>query len=230
MSYIPDALALTPTWQRSIRDKCVHPMGRFIAFKTLEIEQSIPQRFEQQVDRHSHHLAIKSRDHALTYDELNRAANRVAHAILAQRGEGQEPIALLCDHRAPLLAAILGVLKAGKFYVPLHPSYPHARLRYMLEDSQATLIMTNGQYLSLAGQLAQRECQLINVEALNSSLSDENIEWFLSPDALAYVIYTSGSTAQPKGAVQNHRNVLHKIMMSTNDYHLCADDRRTLLS
>jgi amino acid adenylation domain-containing protein len=230
MSDISDALAHTPTWQRSIRDKCVHPIGRFIAFKKEDVEQSIPQRFEQQVGQHSHRLAIKSRHHELTYDELNKAANRVAQAILAQRGEGQEPIALLCGHGAPLLAAILGVLKAGKFYVPLDPSYPHARLRYMLEDSQAALIITNNQSRAFAGQLARRACQLINVEELDSSLSDENIGLSLAPDALAYVIYTSGSTAQPKGAVQNHRNVLHKIMMSTNDYHLCADDRRTLLS
>jgi amino acid adenylation domain-containing protein len=154
----------------------------------------------------------------------------VAGAVLTLRGERSEPVAILCDESAPLLAAILGALKAGKFYVPLDPSYPLARLRYMLEDSQAGLILTSAGSRILAAQLAGQACPLLDVDDLDSGLHDENVGLLLSPDALAYVIYTSGSTAQPKGVLQTHRNVLHKIMISTNDYHLCAEDRRAQLS
>lgn len=229
MSDVPDPLAHTPAWQRSIRAKCVHPTGRFMRFREEDIEQSIPDRFHSCVCKYPDRLAVQSGNHVLTYHDLNRAANRVAQAVLALRGEGREPIALLFNHGVPFIAAILGVLKAGKFYVPMDPSYPRARLSYMLEDSQAPVVLTSNKDLTLARQLVQQDCQLTNIDELGSGISDEDTGLAISPDALAYVIYTSGSTAQPKGVVQPHRNVLHKIKMSTNDYHLCAEDRRTLL-
>ena len=119
-----------PEWQQAIRDKCYHPTGTFIPFANEDIEQSIPERFEQMVRTYPDRLAIKSNNHELTYDELNKAANRVANSILGRRGEGQEPIALLLDQGAPAITSILGVLKAGKIYVPLDPSFPRARTSY----------------------------------------------------------------------------------------------------
>ena len=129
-----------------------------------------------------------------------------------------------------MVASILGVLKAGKFYVPLDPSYPQARTTYMLEDSDAHLIVTNTQNLSLAKELAQNGRQVMNFDELDLSLSTENLELCVSPDNLAYMIYTSGSTGQPKGVVQTHRNVLHDIMNYTNAFHICRDDRLITLT
>ena len=105
-----------PAEQRRIRDRCYHPTGTFIEFEKDEIEQSIPDRFEQQVCKYPNRLAVKSRSYELTYDELNRTANRLARTILAECGEEQEQIALLLDHDLPIMVAILGVLKAGKVY------------------------------------------------------------------------------------------------------------------
>src|SRR3972149_1634976 len=107
------------SWQRSIPDCRVGPPNPFIEFKKEEIEQSIPDRFEQQVQKHSDRIAVRAKCHELNYDALNKTANRVARAILSQRGEGEEPIALLLEKGAPVIAAILGVLKADKMYVPL---------------------------------------------------------------------------------------------------------------
>ena len=87
--------------------------------------------------------AVINRNRPLTYHELNQAANRLAHAILAQREEKQEPIALLLEHDSPLLVAIMGVLKAGKICVVLDPSFPIARSAFLLEDSQAGLLITD---------------------------------------------------------------------------------------
>ena len=84
--------------QQAIRDKCFHPSGKFIEFPKEDVETSIPERFEKIVGRFPDRLAVKMRNRTLTYQELNHAANRVAHAILAQRGETQEPIALLMEH------------------------------------------------------------------------------------------------------------------------------------
>ena len=207
----------------------VHPTNAFIRFEKEETEQSIPQRFEQQVSRYPDRLAVKTRNHQLTYAALNKVANRVARALLAQRGEGAESIALLLEHDASMIAAILGVLKAGKVYVPLDPSFPYARNAYILEDSQAGLIMTNNENRSLAESFSEKRHSLIDIDEIDATLSDENVDLSISADNLANIIYTSGSTGQPKGVVQNHRNALQVAMRYTNGLRISAEDRLTLL-
>ena len=165
---IPTLIAVPelPRATGAIRAKCFHPTGSFIEFKKEEIEQPISERFEKIVRMYPDRLAVKSRNHAFTYDELNRLSNRVARATLAQCGEDNEPIALLFENDAPMIAAIFGALKAGKTYVPLDPSCPYARTSFMLDDAQPGLIVTNNRNLSLAKQLARNRCQLINVDEL----------------------------------------------------------------
>jgi non-ribosomal peptide synthetase component F len=194
----------------------VHPTNAFIRFAKEETEQSIPQRFEQQASCYPDRLAVKTRNDQLTYAALNKVANRVARALLAQRGAGAESIALLLEHDASMIAAILGVLKAGKVYVPLDPSFPYARNAYILDDSQAGLIITNNENRSLGESLSENRHSLINIDEISATLSDENINLSISADNLANIIYTSGSTGQPKGVVQNHRNALQVAMRYTN--------------
>src|SRR5438309_1898049 len=93
-------------------DQPVAPTNEFEPMCPEEIEQSVPARFERQVRRYPDRLAVRSRAHRFTYTELNEAANRMAHAILERRGEDEEPVALLLDQGAPVIAAIMGVLKA----------------------------------------------------------------------------------------------------------------------
>jgi len=216
--------------QHSIRAKCFHPSNTFIEFKKEEIEQSIPDRFEQMVRMYPDRLAVKTRSNQFTYDELNKAANRVAHAILSKRSESQEPVALLFGNNAPMIVAVLGVLKASKIYVPLDPSFPHARLASMLEDSEAELILTNSQNLSLGNELAPSTSQVVNIDGIDASLSDETIGFSIPPDALACILYTSGSTGEPKGVTQSHRTINHLVMRNTNSLHICTEDRQSLLS
>ena len=212
-----------------IQRHCVGPTNAFVEFKKEDVEGSITGRFEEQVARYPGQLAVKTRNHEMTYDELNKVSNQIARAILAQREQERTPIALLLEHDAQVIAAILAVMKIGQMYVPLDASYPQTRLQYMLQDSQANLIVTNRQNLSLARQLAQNACQLLNIDALDSSLPNDNLEFSVSPGTPFYIIYTSGSTGQPKGIVHNHRNMLHIVMNYTNYFHICAEDRLTLL-
>ena len=202
------------------------PTNPFVRFEPQDVEQSIPQRFEQQVRNAPDSLAVKSRTRELTYDELGTAADRVAAAILARRGARAEAVALLLEHDAPVIGAVLGVLKTGKFYVPLDPSYPPARNRFMLEDSQAGLIVTNDRNLALARELCDG-IELVNVDELQDPPGPGPAGASIAPDAIAALFYTSGSTGRPKGVVQNHRNVLHEIMKYTNDFHICRADRLT---
>jgi len=218
-----------PPDQQAIRDKCFHPSGRFVEFPKEEIEQSVPERFEKIVARCPHRIAVKAKNKALTYEQLNKMANRVGHAILAQGGRRKEPIALLLETGAPIMGAILGVLKAGKIYVSLDPSYPGARITSILEDSQPHLIVSNNQNLSLLNELAQPGQHVLSIDDLDSSLSDANLGLSLSPDAPTCIFYTSGSTGEPKGVLQNHRNMLHDIMNLTNNFRISTEDRLSLL-
>jgi len=195
----------------------------------MKSEESIPTRFEQQVRQHGQRLAIKTRRHTLSYDALNQAANRLAHTILAQRGPGAEPVALLFDHDAPLIVAMLAVLKAGKFYVPLDPLYPRARTAAMLEESQAELIVTDASRVGSANWLAGQERRTLDVDHIGDDAPTHDPRLGIPPAAYAYVLFTSGSTGRPKGVVESHRNVLHFTKTFTDAYHVCPDDRLSLL-
>ena len=115
----------------------------YTPFRDEEIEQSIPDGFEKQVRMCGDRLAVMSEERSFTYDGLNQTANRLARKILALRGDRVEAIALMFDHGASVLAAMLGVLKTGKFYLVLDPSYPSERLSSMLTDSGAELVITD---------------------------------------------------------------------------------------
>jgi amino acid adenylation domain-containing protein len=208
----------------------VSPTNPFIKFNKEDVEQSIGERFQKQVHMYPERIAIKTREHMFTYDTLNQFANRIARAILTQRGHREaEPIALLFESGAPIIAAILGVLKVGKFYVPLDTSIPQTRISYILEDLQASLLVTDSKHISQALELSHGGLQILNIDELDATLSTENLNLPIQPDNFAYIIYTSGSTGQPKGVIQNHRYVLHLTMNYTNSGHICASDRLALL-
>ena len=219
-----------PLEQQAIRDKCFHPSGTFIEFEMAEIDQSIPDRFEQQVERDPDRVAIHTNWHQTTYKELNQAANQVTHAILARRRswENQRPVALLFEQNASLTSGILGVLKAGDFYVPVDLSYPLDRITDMLQGSGTGLTLTDDEHLPLVEKLDLDGCDLLNIDHLEN-FSNANPDLSISPEDLAYLLYTSGSTGRPKGVVQNHRNVLHMVKNETNASKICAEDRLTVL-
>jgi amino acid adenylation domain-containing protein len=201
----------------------------FVEFKKEDIERSIPDRFERQVRQYPLRLAVKDRGKSLTYDELNRAANRVAHAILAQDCKSDEPVALLFKQGMSLVAASLGVLKAGKAYVPVDHSLPLTKATRILRDFAPRLILTDEHKFSLARELASRSTDILDVDALDAQLADSDPGLSISPDALAYIHYTSGSTGEPKGVVENHRNEIHNIMTNTNALRVSPDDRISLV-
>jgi non-ribosomal peptide synthetase component F len=138
----------------------------------------------------------------------------------------EAPIALLFDQEASMMPAALGVLKAGGFYVLLSPSHPRVRNSHILNETEATLIVTDSRSFSLATELAQGSCHLLNIDELDSSLSTENLGQPISPDSLAFLTYTSGSTGEPKGVINTHRKALYRI---THDKHfgLGPDDHFT---
>ena len=222
-------LQLAPE-QEAIRAKCFHPTGSFMEFEKQEIEQSIPRRFEKIARKYPDRIAVKTESCVLTYAELNATANRVARAILAVQGNEAEPIALLFEKGAPLIAAMLGVLKAGKFFVLLDPSFPSARIAAVLADSEPKLVLTDRRNASLVRQAAGDLCGSMDYDSIDCSVSADDLRLALSRGAPACLLYTSGSTGQPKGILQNHRSMLSKARDYVNLYHICEHDRFSLLA
>jgi amino acid adenylation domain-containing protein len=218
-----------PLEQQAIRDKCFHPSGTFVEFPKEEIEQSIPERFEKIVTQYPDRIAVNSKTKVLTFDALNQAANHVAWSIYERFGGHSEPIVLLCEHGAAAIVSCLGILKSGKMFLAVDPSYPLDRIANIFEDSKARIILTDSKHLLLAEQLTKAANSLINVDVLTSKMSQDNLCLPISPDYPAQIVYTSGSSGQPKGLLRNHRRLLHSTMIQINGCRICPDDRSLAL-
>ncbi len=219
-----------PPEQEAIRDKCFHPSGTFVEFPKEEIEQSIPERFEKIVRLHPGRLAVKMGERALTYDELNKVANQIARAILVRRGQGSEPIALLFEHGIEVVAAIIGVLKAGKFYVAMDIDSPRERVTRVLRDSGVQLIVTNSQDRTLRQSISGGVVGLLTTDEIDVSTRDsENLDIAIASNDVSGIVYTSGTTGEPKGAIETHGYRLHVARGHTNLVHVCPEDRLSLV-
>lgn len=220
-----------PPEQEGITAKSFHSSGAFVEFPIEAVASSIPARFEKIVEMYPDRLAVKTADRGSTYDQLNRAANRVTDAIWEQCDAGNDPVAILLRNTGDTIAAILGVLKAGKIYLPLDPTLPSSRLGYLIDDAQARLLITDMQSAAAAQQLLLGKTlpTLIIDNFLDGSQPAKNPKLPIVPDRLAALLYTSGSTGTPKGVVHSHRSLLHLVMRYANGCRVSITDRIALL-
>jgi amino acid adenylation domain-containing protein len=201
-----------------------------VKFSEADTQQTIANRFYREAMRYSERLAVKTENSPCTYRDLAEAAQRVAWQIDKQCGSGEGRVALLFEYDVAMLTAMLGALTCGKIYVPLDPLYPVERSRYILEDSEASAILTNNRNAALAQELCGGRLPVIVVDSEISGDAGRLTAAGVSPDTPAYILYTSGSTGKPKGVVQSQRNVLCHIRNYTNQLGIGADDRLTLLA
>jgi amino acid adenylation domain-containing protein len=183
---------------------------------------TIPALINESLSAHLDLCAVRSADATLTFAELERRSNRLAHA-LRERGVAADVLVGLCVERSvEMVVGLLGILKAGGAYVPLDPDYPPERLAFMLEDASAPVLLTQERLRErLGGGAAEVLC-------LDSDdfehYPDTAPEISIDPDSLAYVIYTSGSTGQPKGAMNSHRAIVNRLQWMQQTFELTPAD------
>lgn len=170
-------------------------------------DQCIHQLFESQVKRTPAQIAIANGSNSLTYQELNRQANQLAHYLQTQ--VGTETLVGICTTRSLLMVVgLLAILKVGAAYVPLDPAYPQERLAFMIEDAQLSVLLTESDLIAVLPDHDNIVCLDTDWQAI-ALCPETNPNSTVTPENLAYTIYTSGSTGQPKGVQICHSAVVN---------------------
>jgi len=186
-------------------------------------EHCLHQLVEAQVERTPGAVAVEFEGEQLSYHELNRRANRLAHS-LRHLGVGPDVIVGICAERSlEMLVGALAILKAGGAYMPLDPEYPRERLVFMLHDARVSLVLTQERFVSLLPE--EIAVVLIDVQGGPDQECEDNPVMDVAPGHLAYVIYTSGSTGQPKGTLIEHRAICNNLLWMQRDWPLESYDR-----
>ena len=186
-------------------------------------ELCVHQLFEEQVKRSPEAIAVEFQGRQLTYGEVNRQANQIAHH-LQSLGVGLDvPVGLCLERSLELVVGLLGILKAGGAYVPLDPAYPKERLSLMLENSQAPVLIT--QEKLMPGLPVNRSHVVCIDHPLPTASMEQNPVAKANPESLAYVIYTSGSTGKPKGVAMGHRPLVNLIWWQLKNSTLGKGDK-----
>ncbi len=191
----------------------------------------VHQLFEQQVEATPELVAVSADNGStqqITYDELNRQANQLAHYLIAQKQVKPDTLVGVCLERSvDIIIAIMAVLKSGAAYVPLDPDYPSDRLAYMVKDAGLKTLITRRKLLDKTGATEAQAVFMDKApETVFAHMSQSNVAVAgLTSSNLAYVIYTSGSTGNPKGVMVEHRSLVNIIAYDCRLFDIQPADR-----
>ncbi|WMS87320.1 non-ribosomal peptide synthetase [Pleionea litopenaei] len=204
-------------------------LGRGAPLPSSAGERCLHQWVEAQVAAHPERIAVRCASQSLTYQQLNAAANRLAHYLRAEGVDVETPVGISLTRTSQMVVALLGVLKAGGSYVALDPNYPSERLAYIVEDTELSHVLCERK---VEHQVAwPRGVKLHLLDELGERLaeqSDSALEVAVQPEHLAYLIYTSGSTGRPKGVMIEHRSASSLLAWSQDYYR--ADEMKEVLA
>lgn len=192
-------------------------------------EKTLPQLFQEQVEKHPEVIALIYENIQLSYQEVNNRANNLANYLIKISSiEPDHFIALCLDRSEKVVISMLAVLKCGAAYVPIDPSYPEERIRHLLEDTQPKIILTNQIYKEKLTALTQDNSIFIlaiddsTIQATALANSSQNPITKVKSSDLAYVIYTSGTTGKPKGVMVEHKSVINLATAQINFFNLSS--------
>lgn len=167
-------------------------------------------------------VAVECGNETLTYGELHELTNRIAHTLQARSDLASGFVGVYMERSIDMAVALLSIVKAGLAYVPIDPEYPAERIRYMIEDAQVPLILTQEKYRAA---LAESGAAAVVLKDVSGQDRKENIQRTLRPDSRAYMIYTSGSTGRPKGVINHHTGLFNRLQWMQSQYPLTTEDR-----
>ncbi|PSF28879.1 non-ribosomal peptide synthetase, partial [Aphanothece hegewaldii CCALA 016] len=169
----------------------------------------IYQLFEAQVEKTPDAVALVYQNQQLTYSQLNFKANQLAHYLISLGVRPETRVGISVERSIEMIIGLLAILKAGGAYVPLDPHYPTARLNYIIDDAQITILLTQEHLLS---KISKPNIRAICLEQDWSNTNLTNPDTLVKSENLAYLIYTSGSTGQPKGVALTHQSLVNLIL------------------
>ena len=182
----------------------------------LSPQSSLHGLFERQARRAAGAVALVCGERSLTYGELDRRAGLLGRRLRILGVGPEVRVGLLADRSIEMVVAVLAVLKAGGAYVPLDPAHPPQRLRWMLEDAAAAMLLTTGRWADRVDW--SRRLSLEDDREQDAAPASSVPLAPVAPDHLAYVIYTSGSTGRPKGVMVPHRTLVNYLRWSAEAY------------
>jgi amino acid adenylation domain-containing protein len=186
--------------------------------------------FESQAAKNPDRIAASCENLHLTYDELNRAANRLGRFLLTKGLQLDAVVAIYAERDIDFLAAILAIFKTGGVYLPLDLRHPPTRIQQVLEQSKTKIVLVSDAYADNLSQAfeeipdKERPAIFSLVDALQQEMDDSNLGITYPPKKMAYIIFTSGSTGKPKGAIVEHRGMLNHLYAKIFDLDLTAED------
>ncbi len=199
-------------------------------------DQTVVDLFEAQVERSGAAVAVIFEQEQLSYGELNRRSNRLAHDLRSMGVGAEDRVGIALERSAEMVVALLGVLKSGAAYLPLDSEYPQERLQFMLQDAEPAVVLTSR---ALAAKLPPGyKLIVLDEELTRKRLAECPVTNLTQPERLrpllpqhpAYVIYTSGSTGKPKGVVVAHAALTNKIFTLNQYLRLSAETTHAAIS
>lgn len=188
-------------------------------------DKTITQLFEEQVEKTPDNIAVVFEDQKLTYRELNERANSLASYLRSKKIGRNDIVGIMVNRSLEMIISILAVLKSGACYIPIDPEYPQDRIEYMLNNSNAKLLLT---FKRLKNKVTFDNKLFVELDNELYNSNKDNLININEPDDLAYIIYTSGSTGKPKGVMLKHSNINNFIqgMCNVVDF----NSRKTIVS
>jgi amino acid adenylation domain-containing protein len=196
----------------------------------LDFDESLVAAFERAAVTFSSRIALGSDVWEPTFRGLNETANRLAHRLIAFGGALGDRAAILMSHDAPMVSAVLGVLKAGQIVVALNPDDPVSRLKMIVEDAEPSVIVVDAQHCKLANELASPDCRIITFEPKTMTGPAENPSLKILPEQTAFLTYTSGTTGRPKGVMKTHRQLRRGAAVHSEAMRYTENDRIPLFA
>ncbi len=208
---------LTAAQQETI---LVASRGATQAFPT----EPIHRQFEAQVAQTPDAIAVLFEHHSLTYAELNRHANQLAHYLQSLGIQPDRPVGMLLPRSLDMAIVLLAILKAGAAYVPLEPSYPAERINLLLHDTQPPILITQTPNSQLPTPNSLKVICLDRDRSIITQQPDHNPTSAVQPDHAIYILYTSGSTGTPKGVINTHRGISNRLAWMQQAFGLSSTD------